>query len=196
MKKFAIIFLLIITAIACSDDVFESEAPKRDGVATVTNIVTRSGEEMPDFDAIKELEGIPVNIINVGHKNKIGYLTASPTGNGVSVYTHDDGSLRQRWYIKPVPGFYPPIPQQNNHAVVLAGGNNLWNPNKDLTVTAMDPVNDDEAGAFLATTDDAGGAMVASGSLVNLSGTPLLLVDQWPFSAVFIIQSDSFLFCY
>jgi hypothetical protein len=172
MKKVAIFILVITTTIGCSDDAFEFDAPNSDGVTAVTNIVTRSGEVMPNFDPIKELNGIPVNIINVGHKDVIGYLTASPTGKDVSVYTHDDGSLRQRWYIKPGYTFYPPPPQQNNHAVVLAGGNNLWNPNKDLTVAPMDPTNEDEAGAFLATSEDAGGALVTSGSLVNLPGTP------------------------
>ena len=87
MKKVAIFILVITTTIGCSDDAFEFDAPNSDGVTAVTNIVTRSGEVMPNFDPIKELNGIPVNIINVGHKDVIGYLTASPTGKDVCIYS-------------------------------------------------------------------------------------------------------------
>lgn len=69
----------------------------------------RAASTIADFDPIAELEDIPVNILNVGNtKNK--YLSCVENGTKVDLYNKDDGSLRQRWYIK-------------NGAIQLVGGN-------------------------------------------------------------------------
>lgn len=69
----------------------------------------RAASTIADFDPIAELKDIPVNIINVGNtKNK--YLSCVEKGDKVDLYSKDDGSLRQRWYIK-------------NGAIQLVGGN-------------------------------------------------------------------------
>lgn len=70
---------------------------------------SRAASSIADFDPVAELDGIPVNILNVGNtKNK--YLSCVENGTKVDLYNKDDGSLRQRWYIK-------------NGAIQLVGGN-------------------------------------------------------------------------
>lgn len=58
----------------------------------------RAASTIADFDPIAELDGIQVNIINMGTESKM-YLSCVEKGNKVDLYDKDDGSMRQRWYI-------------------------------------------------------------------------------------------------
>lgn len=74
----------------------------------------RAASTIADFDPIAELEDIPVNILNVGNtKNK--YLSCVEKGNKVDLYNKDDGSLRQRWYVRSEKAL--------STAIILVGGN-------------------------------------------------------------------------
>lgn len=58
----------------------------------------RAASTIADFNPIAELDGIQVNILNLGSfPNK--YLSCVEEGNTVDLYNKDDGSMRQRWYI-------------------------------------------------------------------------------------------------
>lgn len=88
-------------------------------------------EDMPSFDFIEELAGIPVHIINVGNK-KNPYLSAAPSGDRISLWNEDDKSLRQRWYIHNTNEYVMPHRYQ---ALTLVGGNNLSGTKKYLYIS-------------------------------------------------------------
>lgn len=72
----------------------------------------RVASTIADFDPISELDGIQVNILNLGSSpNK--YLSCVEKGNTVDLYNKDDGSMRQRWYI-------------SDGVIKLAGGNKTF----------------------------------------------------------------------
>lgn len=80
----------------------------------------RAASTIADFNPIAELEGIPVNILNVGNsKNK--YLSCVKKGDKVDLYYMDDNSLRQRWYLK-------------NGGIRLVGGNDESPSNAIVTI--------------------------------------------------------------
>lgn len=92
MKKLKLALLAAIAALpllqSCNDDLND--------IPTPSNAIKQRGTQEIYFNPISELRDIPINIINLGNtKNK--YLSAAPTGNKITVYNRDDGSLRQRW---------------------------------------------------------------------------------------------------
>lgn len=98
MKKI-LLLLSVFVLFACEQEdlnglVDESKAEVEQQAA----VGSRAASTIADFDPIAELEGIPVNILNVGNlQNK--YLSCVKKGDKVDLYNKDDGSLRQRWYI-------------------------------------------------------------------------------------------------
>lgn len=102
MKK--ILLLLSVFAL------FSCEQEELDGsVLYGEKQVKTTSRAVDSFNLLRELEGIPVNILNVGNiKNK--YLSCAKKGTTVDLYNQDDGSLRQRWYIK------------NSNSIYLVGG--------------------------------------------------------------------------
>lgn len=60
--------------------------------------LTRATSSIADFDPISELNGIPVNILNVGNTTR-RYLKGDALGKQVTLCDKDDGSLKQRWYV-------------------------------------------------------------------------------------------------
>lgn len=110
MKKI-LLLLSVFALFSCEqeelDGLVESSKAKVEQKAAVENRAASS--TIADFDPVGQLDGIPVNILNVGNtKNK--YLSCVENGTKVDLYNKDDGSLRQRWYIK-------------NGAIQLVGGN-------------------------------------------------------------------------
>lgn len=77
----------------------------------------RAASTIADFNPIDELKDIPVNIINVGNtKNK--YLSCVEKGSKVDLYNKDDGSMRQRWYVK--------SKNVGGSVILLVGGNSSF----------------------------------------------------------------------
>ena len=95
MKKISLLLVGLLAVFSCEQEDLEGIV-KSDAGQIQTRATTSS---IADFDPISELANIPVNIINVGGK-KYKYLTVGPTDKYVWLAETDDGSLRQRWYIK------------------------------------------------------------------------------------------------
>lgn len=99
MKKI-LLLLSVFVLFACEQE--DLNRLVDDGKAEVgqqATVGSRAASTIADFDPIAELDDIPVNILNVGNtKNK--YLSCVKDGQKVDLYNKDDGSLRQRWYIK------------------------------------------------------------------------------------------------
>lgn len=121
MKKIYYLFA-IMTLSACESPLDElTRSPFSDYASPLS---TRSVQ----FNPLNELQGIPVNIINYGNtRNK--YLSARPNGTDVCLYDHDDGSLRQRWYIETYDGIY------------LAGGNSMTDDGQTKVVAYSNQPN-------------------------------------------------------
>ena len=121
MKKIYYLFA-IMTLSACESPLDElTRSPFSDDASPLS---TRSVQ----FNPLNELQGIPVNIINYGNtRNK--YLSARPSGTDVCLYDHDDGSLRQRWYIETYDGIY------------LAGGNSMTDDGQTKVVAYSNQPN-------------------------------------------------------
>lgn len=109
MKKI-LLLLSVFVLFSCEQEDLNNlvdNSKAEDGRQAVIN--GRAASTIADFDPIAELKDIPVNIVNVGNtKNK--YLSCVQKGDKVDLYNKDDGSLRQRWYIK-------------NGNIFLVGGN-------------------------------------------------------------------------
>lgn len=105
MKKICLLLVGLLVMFSCEQEDFDGIVVKSDAEP----VQTRTATSIADFDPIAELANVPVNVINVGGV-KYKYLTAGSTGNLVWLAETDDGSMRQRWYIK-----------HNN--IVLVGGN-------------------------------------------------------------------------
>lgn len=93
MKKFIWLIVGTLILFSCEREEFDAfDESSKSGVQT------RATSSIADFYPILELEGIPVNIMNVGNtRNK--YLSCVAKGTKVDLYNKDDGSLRQRWYV-------------------------------------------------------------------------------------------------
>lgn len=103
MKKNLFLFLLSFFFILFScekDDFVENSIETQKNTVSVTRAVN-----VPS--PLDQLAGIPVNIRNAASKK---YLSTASKGDKVDLYTKDDGSLRQRWYV-------------SHDAITLVGGN-------------------------------------------------------------------------
>lgn len=103
MKKIIVLLVGLLTMISCEKEDLEGIVKNDAG-----QVQTRATSSIADFNPISELANIPVNIINVGSV-KYKYLTVGPTEKYVWLAEVDDGSMRQRWYLK-------------SDNIVLAGG--------------------------------------------------------------------------
>lgn len=105
MKKIALLLVGLLAMFSCEQENIEGIVN-----SSARQIETRAVESsIADFIPIFELEGIPVNILNVGNASR-RYLSCVKSGSKVDLFTKDDGSLRQRWYV-----------DKNN--IILVGGN-------------------------------------------------------------------------
>lgn len=96
MKKIYLLMMGVLFLFSCEQSELDFVGDNSTEVASAN---TRSASSIADFDPIDELREIPVNILNVGNsKNK--YLSCNQSYSKVDLFTTDDGSLRQRWYIK------------------------------------------------------------------------------------------------
>lgn len=118
-------FSSIIWGVSCCNDQEDLnniliEKNKNDFASRATT------NNIANFDPLSEISNIPVNIVNVGNtKNK--YLSCNSTGQTVKLASSDDGSNRQRWYIK------------NKSAIQLVGGNSMCSSDNYVYITA--PIN-------------------------------------------------------
>lgn len=95
MRKISLLLVGLLAMFSCEQEDLEGIV-KSDTEQVQTRAVTSS---TTDFNQITELDGIPVNILNVGNTSR-RYLSCAPSGSEMSLYTEDDGSLRQRWYLR------------------------------------------------------------------------------------------------
>lgn len=95
MKKICLLLVGLLAMFSCEQENLEGIV--QSGAEQVQTRATTSS--IADFNQITELDGIPVNILNVGNTSR-RYLSCAPSGSEMSLYTEDDGSLRQRWYLR------------------------------------------------------------------------------------------------
>lgn len=116
MKKI-LLLLSVFVLFSCEQEDLNNlvdNSKAEDGRQAVIN--GRAASTIADFDPINELDGIPVNILNVGNTKK-KYLSCAKQGDLVDLYSKDDGSNRQRWYI-------------NRGSILLVGGHVQSNERK------------------------------------------------------------------
>lgn len=94
MKKIALLLVGLLVMFSCEQEDWNGIVD-----SNTTQVQTRATTSIADFDPIAELANVPVNVINVGN-TKYKYLTVGPTGKDVWLTETDDGSMRQRWYLK------------------------------------------------------------------------------------------------
>ncbi len=94
MKKIALLLVGLLAMFSCEQEDWNGIVD-----SNTTQVQTRATTSIADFDPIAELANVPVNVINVGN-TKYKYLTVGPTGKDVWLAETDDGSMRQRWYLK------------------------------------------------------------------------------------------------
>lgn len=93
MKKISLLLVVLLAIFSCEQEDLEGVVR-----SDAEPVQTRTATSIADFDPIAELNGIVVNILNVGNTS-LRYLSCAKSGNKVDLYNKDDGSLRQRWYI-------------------------------------------------------------------------------------------------
>lgn len=104
MKKIALLLVGLLAMFSCEQEDWNGVVD-----SDTTQVQTRATTSIANFDPIAELANVPVNVINVGN-TKYKYLTVGSTGKDVWLAETDDGSMRQRWYLK-------------NGNLILVGGN-------------------------------------------------------------------------
>ncbi|WP_294585876.1 hypothetical protein [uncultured Bacteroides sp.] len=94
MKKIGLLLISVLVLFSCEQDEL-GDFMKSD----VKQVQTRAAISIADFNPISELDGIPVNVINMGNSTR-KFLSCPKSGNSVGLTTVDDNSGRQQWYIK------------------------------------------------------------------------------------------------
>lgn len=97
MKKLFVLLSSFLFLWSCEQDDFIVDMSTTD-VTEESVVQTRTATSIADFDPLKELEGIPLNIVNVGNSD-LKYLSAEASGTKVKLVNDDDESGRQRWYL-------------------------------------------------------------------------------------------------
>lgn len=124
MEKKILLLLCLFVLFSCEQDEFM----EFDDEVAENYVQTKATSYLSDFDPIKELVGLPLNIVHA-HKKTYRYLACSKKGDRVCMTTRDDASGRQRWYLQNM-GFnykYPLLtlkkgnPMCNNGNVVVIG---------------------------------------------------------------------------
>ena len=110
MKKITLLLVGLLAMFACEQEELEGIVK-----SDTEQVQTRAATSIADFNPLTEVANIPVNIINMGSA-KYKYLTAGSTivGEPVWLAEGDDGSMKQRWYVR-------------NGNIVLAMGNDAIN---------------------------------------------------------------------
>ena len=110
MKKISLLLVGLLAMFACEQEELEGIVK-----SDTEQVQTRAATSIADFNPLTEVANIPVNIINMGSA-KYKYLTAGSTivGDPVWLAEGDDGSMKQRWYVR-------------NGNIVLAMGNDAIN---------------------------------------------------------------------
>lgn len=110
MKKIRLLLVGLLAMFACEQEELEGIVK-----SDTEQVQTRAATSIADFNPLTEVANIPVNIINMGSA-KYKYLTAGSTivGEPVWLAEGDDGSMKQRWYVR-------------NGNIVLAMGNDAIN---------------------------------------------------------------------
>lgn len=110
MKKISLLLVGLLAMFACEQEELEGIVK-----SDTEQVQTRAATSIADFNPLTEVANIPVNIINMGSA-KYKYLTAGSTivGEPVWLAEGDDGSMKQRWYVR-------------NGNIVLAMGNDAIN---------------------------------------------------------------------
>lgn len=110
MKKISLLLVGLLAMFACEQEELEGIVK-----SDTEQVQTRAATSIADFNPLTEVANIPVNIINMGSA-KYKYLTAGSTivGELVWLAEGDDGSMKQRWYVR-------------NGNIVLAMGNDAIN---------------------------------------------------------------------
>lgn len=110
MKKISLMLVGLLAMFACEQEELEGIVK-----SDTEQVQTRAATSIADFNPLTEVANIPVNIINMGSA-KYKYLTAGSTivGEPVWLAEGDDGSMKQRWYVR-------------NGNIVLAMGNDAIN---------------------------------------------------------------------
>lgn len=96
MKKIYFFVLCMFVLLSCEQNELDFAIENQSNDSSIGT--TRATTSIADFDPISELEGIPVNIKNVGN-TFCNLLSCAKKGTKVDLFNKDDGSLRQRWYI-------------------------------------------------------------------------------------------------
>ena len=117
MKKISLLLAGMLVLFSC-----EQEELDRFVKNDVPIVQTRATSSIADFDPILELSDIPVNLLNVGNKEQ-QYLSCSKSGTEVSLFTSDDGSNRQRWFLP-------------NKALALVGGHDMSSSGRYYVIAA------------------------------------------------------------
>lgn len=112
MKKKHLFMLMImgiiITSCEREESTYANKEPKveiGDGetiiIKTITgnDVNTRASNNVPYI--LDQISDIPVNIVNRALNNNNKFLSVTKKGHTVDLFNKDDGSLRQRWFIKP-----------------------------------------------------------------------------------------------
>lgn len=97
MKKISLLLIGMLAMFSCEQEDLEGLVKNN-----MKSVQTRAkGSSIADFNSLTELAYIPVNVINVGNA-KYKYLTVGSTVVGESVWLAeaDDGSMKQRWYVR------------------------------------------------------------------------------------------------
>lgn len=105
MKKICLLLIGLLAMFSCEQENLEGFV--QSGAEQVQTRAATSS--IADFNQITELDGIPVNVLNVGNTS-CRYLSAAPSNNVINLFMKDGKSLRQRWYVR-------------TGNLVLAGGN-------------------------------------------------------------------------
>lgn len=123
MKKILLLLSVFVLFSCEQEDLNNLVVDSKTEVGRQAAVGSRAASTIADFNPINELEDIPVNIINVGNsKNK--YLSCAKKGDLVDLYSKDDGSNRQRWYISRdyIVNNYP----LGARYITLVGGNETY----------------------------------------------------------------------
>lgn len=95
MKKISLLLVGLLAMFSCEQENLEDIVKSETDAGQVQ---TRAAASIADFTPINELNGIPMNILNVGNP-RCKYLSCVESGDRVDLCIVDDGSLRQRWVI-------------------------------------------------------------------------------------------------
>ena len=104
MKKICLLLVGVLALFSCEQEELGDFIDN-----DLTQLQTRAASSIADFDPISELVEIPVNILNVGNVRQ-KYLSCEAKGTDISLVNKDDGTFRQRWYLR-------------NSSIISAGGN-------------------------------------------------------------------------